>query len=81
MTNLPDHIGNPQVCAGLPHPIVSVAVHYCPHRQAWTVSLTGGQAEGPVFLRTWSLGPFDTRDDALHLAIRELGHAIRVIPI
>lgn len=73
------HPADPDVCAALPHSIVNVSATWCPHRQAWTVSLSGGQAEEPLTLRDWQLGPFDGDEEAATFAAGVLIAAIRSV--
>lgn len=75
----PDHLGHPDICAGVDHPIVTVSVHWCPHRQAWTVSLTGGQADLPLICDRIDLGPFDGTSDAIALAQLQLASMVQAI--
>jgi hypothetical protein len=76
-----DHPADPRVCAGLPHTVLNVSCTWCPHRQAWTVSLTGGQAEQPLTLREWHLGPFDGTEEAATFAAGVLIAAVRTAPL
>lgn len=77
----PDHLGDPTICSGLPHPIVTVSCHWCPHRQAWTVSLTAGEASGLLSVEQWPLGPFDDTPTAIAFATDTLSQAVeRIAP-
>lgn len=80
MTTL-DHLGDPRVCAGLDHAIVTVSCHWCPHRQAWTVSRTAGAAEEPCSAEQWSLGPFDGTTETLGFALERLAEGLAAIEL
>lgn len=76
-----DHPGDPRICSGVPHPIVSVSLTWCPHVQAWTVSLTSGEASGLLSAEVWPMGPFDDAPTALAFATDRLSVVVeRIAP-
>jgi hypothetical protein len=52
-------------CADLPHPLVTISVHLCPHRREVIAWVTTGTTDAPVLGWPYRFGPFDDPDETV----------------